>query len=67
MSDTTCGVVANLAVNIVWVITIKCAGHNSHGSGCSSPNSQVITFTTPTGPYLFIYFFLFIFTTQEAR
>jgi hypothetical protein len=35
-----CGVVANLALNIVWVITIKCTGHNSHGSGCFSPNSQ---------------------------
>jgi hypothetical protein len=29
-----------LSLNMIWVITIKCTGPNSHGSCCSCANSQ---------------------------
>jgi len=50
--------------NIVWVITVKCAGHHNHDSCCSSPNSQG---TVLQYPWDFFLIFVFIFTTWEVK
>ncbi len=50
--------------NIVRVITIKCTGHNSHGSCCLTPISQGTLPQHPWNPFLI---FLKKFTLWEVK